>query len=481
MTERTHYDAILIGTGSGLEVISAFLTKNPEARVAVIDHDRPGGICLTRGCIPSKILLYSAELVRIIERAEEFGVMSGPAAVSFPYIMNRMRQLIGGDIREIEEGLKHANNVDYFREKAEFVEPKTLRVGSSIISSDLIFLCTGSRPSVPQVGGLEEAGYLTSDTILSLDSLPEQVLVIGGGYIAAEYGHFLAAMGSEVTIVGRNPQFIPEAEPEVSAFARRHLEQHLKILTNHEVRAVRTQDLPGKVVTAVDRGTGMEVEIATGEILVASGRSSNNDLLHPERGGVRVDDRGWIIVDKYRRTSQPGIWAFGDATGIHLFKHLANREAQVVFSNAVLHEQVEMDDRFVPYAVFTDPEIASIGMKESEAIEAYGEDQIAIGFCLYEDTAKGLAIGAHGCFAKIIVEDSTNRILGTHIIGPSASVLIQEILTLMAAKPGARASDVGEAMHIHPALSEVVERACRSMMTVTEYHHILRDHLGLEN
>jgi len=481
MTESTHYDAILIGTGSGLEVISAFLTRNPEATVAVIDQDRPGGICLTRGCIPSKILLYSAELVRILERASEFGVIIESHDVSFPFVMERMRHLIGKDIGEIQDGLSHAENIDYFQETAEFVEPKTLKVGSSMIRSDLIFLCTGSRPAIPPVAGLKEAGYLTSDTVLSLEKLPERLVVIGGGYIAAEYGHFLAAMGSQVTIVGRNPQFIPEAEPEISAFTRMQLEHHLRILTNHEVTAVRGEGHSGKVVTAIERGTGMEVEIATDEILVASGRSSNADLLHPERGGVLVDERGWIIVDKYRRTSQPGVWAFGDATGLHLFKHLANREAQVVYANAVLNDLVEMDDRFVPSAVFTDPEIASVGKKERAAIDTYGEENVAIGFCLYEDTAKGLAIGARGCFAKIIVDGATNRILGGHIVGPSASVLIQEILTLMAAKPDATAYDIGAAMHIHPALSEIVERACLSMMTVAEYHHILRDHLGLEN
>jgi mycothione reductase len=360
MPEIMHYNAILIGTGSGLEVISAFLTKNPEAKVAVIDRDRPGGICLTRGCIPSKILLYSAEMVRTLERASEFGIQVKSHTVSFPFVMERMRRLIGKDIKEIEEGLLRSENIDYFTGVAEFTEPLTLTVGSAIITSDLIFLCTGSRPAVPPVAGLKETGYLTSDTILSLERLPGSVVIIGGGYIAAEYGHVLAAMGSAVTIVGRNPQFLPDEEPEVSTFARSRLEHHLRILTNHEVRAVKWAGPAGKKVTAVDRDTGTEVEIAAEEILVASGRSSNNDLLRPEKGGISVDGQGWIIVDKYRRTSQQGVWAFGDATGLHQFKHLANEEARIVYYNAVQQELVEMDDRFVPSAVFTDPEIARI-------------------------------------------------------------------------------------------------------------------------
>jgi mycothione reductase len=480
MTDSIPYGAILVGTGSGLELIEAFITKNPGARAAVIDKDRPGGICLTRGCIPSKILLYSAELVRIIEGASEFGISTGSPAISFPAVMERMRRLVGPEIEAIGESLQQAEGIDYFTDTAEFVGPKTLKVGSSVISSDLIFLCTGSRPAVPTVSGLEEAGYLTSDTLLLLEHLPESIVIIGGGYIAAEYGHFLSAMGSKVTIIGRNPRILPDEEPEVSAFARSRLGKHLRILTNHEVRSVRKAGVHEKVVTAVNRDDGTVVEIVSAELLVATGRSPNNDLLHLEKGGIAIDNKGWIIVDKFRRTSQPGIWAFGDGTGLHQFKHLANQEARVVYRNAILGENMEMDDSFVPSAVFTDPEIASFGMREGEAVKAHGEENILIGFALYEDTAKGLAMGAGACFAKVITDSTTGRILGAHIAGPSASILIQEILTLMQVKPDTTSFDVGEAMHIHPALSEVIEHACLSLMPVSHYHHILQDHLGLE-
>jgi mycothione reductase len=480
MSGVKNYDAILVGTGSGLQVIDALLAGSPEAKVAVIERDQPGGICLTRGCIPSKILLYSAELVRTIERASEFGIHIEAHTVSFPFIMDRMRNLVGKDIREIGEGLRNSENIDYFADTAEFVDHKTLRVGQILITSDLIFLCTGSRPAIPPVPGLEETGYITSDTILSLETPPSSAIIIGGGYIAAEYGHFLAAMGSAVTIVGRNPQFLPDEEPEVSAFAREQLGRHLTILTNYEVRAANRTGSGSKIVTAVDRKTEAEIEIVADEILVATGRSSNTNLLKPEKGGVAVDDHGWIIVDRYRRTSQPGIWAFGDGTGLHQFKHLANEEARIVYHNAVLEDLVEMDDLFVPSAVFTDPEIASVGLKEKDAVESYGEENILIGFAMYEDTAKGLAIGAHGCFVKVIVDKTTNRILGAHIVGPSASVLIQEILTVMQVNEHASIYEIGEAMHIHPALSEVIEHACLSVMTIAQYHHILKDHLGLE-
>ncbi len=478
MSDGKHYDTILIGTGSGLEIIRAIIQGNENARVAVIDKDEPGGICLTRGCIPSKILLYHAELIRNIQRSGEFGIEANLKGVSFPAVMRRMRALIGSDMAQIATMLAASKNIDYFRDVATFVGKKSLRVGHEIISSDLILLCTGSRPAIPTIEGLEKAGYLTSDTLLNLDHLPPKLVIIGGGYIAAEYGYFFAAMGSEVTIVGRNAQFLPECEPEIASFMMRELSRHLTIFTGHEVRAVET--LPsGKLVTATDTVNGEVTTIPTDEILVATGRSPNTDLLHPEIAGVAVDDDGWIVVDKYRQTTQPGIWAFGDVSGLHLFKHMANYEAKVVYYNAVLKEQMEADDVIVPFAVFTYPETASVGLKEAEAISAFGKENIGIGLCLFEDTAKGLAMGIKGSFAKIIVELATMRILGGHIVGPEASVLIQEIITSVTTLHPARAFDISDSIHIHPSLSEVVDRACSNLMSVDEYHHIMEKHLKL--
>ena len=471
------YDLILIGTGSGMEVVAAMTQENPNLRVAVIDKDAPGGICLTRGCIPSKLLIYPASVVRTVEKSREFGINTEIKSVDFKAVMKRMHSVIDRDVNMIRNAISQSKNIDYYTEQAEFTAPYTIKVGKETITSKLIFLSTGSRPSVPPIEGLQETGYLTSDTILEITQLPRSIAIIGGGYIAAEYGHFLSAMGAKVTIIGRNPQFIPEEEPEVSALAKKELQKYVTILTNHEVSKAETTS-KGKKLTAVDRYSKKGIEIVAEEILVATGRVPNTDILHPEKAGIKTDPRGFIIADEYMQTSQPNIWVLGDADGKFLFKHVANHEAQIVYYNAVLKKKIKMDYHAVPHAVFTDPEIASVALREEEAIETYGKGNILIGFYKYADTAKGEAMALKDDFVKVIVKRDTGQIIGAHIIGPEASVLIQEVINLMYTENQSLAP-LTQAMHIHPALSEVVARAFQSFMTPDQYHHFLEEHSGL--
>ncbi len=469
------YDLISIGTGSAMNIVSVMIRQNPHMKIAVIDKDEPGGICLTRGCIPSKMLLYPAELVRTIEEADQFGIDVDVRKISFEKIMERMRTIINKDINMIRQGLSQSENIDYYPVVAEFVGPYTLKVGDETVTSKMILLCAGSKPIIPPVEGLEKAGYLTSDTVLQMNQLLESIAIIGGGFIAAEYGHFFSAMGSRVTIIGRNPEFLKQEEPEVSALAKREMQKHMTILTNHEVRQAETTSEGKKKLTAVNRENGERKEITAEEILVATGRGPNTDILHPEKTGIETDKRGWIITNEYLETTQPNIWAFGDANGKQLFKHAANYESIVVFNNAVLKKKTKVDYHAIPHAVFTYPEIGSVGLGEKEAIEKYGEDNVLIGMYLYENTAKGEAMGVKDYFAKVIVEKETMKILGAHIIGPYASVMIQEIVNLMYT-PEQSARPIVNGMHIHPALNEVVERAFRSLKTPEHYHHIIEHH-----
>lgn len=468
------YDLIIVGTGSALNYTGSIIEMNPDIKIAVIDKDDPGGICLTRGCIPSKLLLYPADLIRLIGSASKFGIDVELKKIDFRKIMERMENIISEDIEMIRRGLSSNPNIDYFKNVAEFAAPYKIKVGSDIITSKKIFLCTGSKPLIPDIKGLEDAGYHTSDTILKIKELPGSIAIIGGGYIAAEYGHFFSAMGSRVTVIGRNPQFIPEEEPEISALAIREMSKYMEIITGNEVLEVRKEE-GRKKIHARDQSSSDDLIVSADEILVASGRGPNMDI-SPEKGGIKTDEKGWIAVNEYLETSQSGIWAFGDADGKYLFKHVANYESMVVFYNAFLRKKMKVDYHAIPHAVFSYPEIASVGLKEKEGLEKYGE--ILIGFQRYEDTAKGIAMEARDFFVKVIVEKDKNRILGSHIIGPHASILIQEIVDLMYTKEE-KADPILYGMHIHPALSEVVERAFNSLMPPEDYHHILV-HLGFE-
>ena len=472
------YDLIVIGSGSGMELGSDFIHKNPESKIAVIDKDEPGGICLTRGCIPSKLLIYPSDVVRLIQKAHVFGIQVEIKKIDSLAVMARMRSLIDNQVNIIRNGLSNSSNLDYYQSTAEFVAPYTIKVGDETMTSKMIFLSTGSRPFIPPITGLEEAGYLTSDTLLRIKQLPKSIAIIGAGYIAAEYGHFFSAMGLKVIIIGRNQQFIPQEEPEISALAKREMQKRATILTGHEVRVVeKTHDRKKKLI-AVDKESKKETVMVTEEIFVAAGRMSNNDILHPEKAGVKTDERGFLIVNEYLETTQPGIWVAGDVNGKFMFKNVANYESQVVYSNAILKNKVVADYHAVPHAVFCEPEIASVGLKETQAIAKYGNENLLIGFEKYADTARGEAMDLEDEFVKVIVEKETGKIVGCHIIGPQASVLIQEVVNLMYVD-GQSLEPLVNAMHIHPALTEVVARAFRSLIPIEHYHHTLQVHLRL--
>ncbi len=464
------YDLIVIGSGSAMNLVEPMIQDNPNIRIAVIDKDEPGGICLTRGCIPSKILLYPAELVRKIEEALDLGIDTQIKKINFQAVMGRMRKLIDHDIDQIREGLSSSPNIDYYHAPAEFTAPYTLKVGNTEIKSKLILLCIGSKTTIPPIKGLDKIRYHTSDTALHMTDLPESIAIVGGGYIAAEFGHFFASMGSNVTIVGRNPLFVPDEEPEISELAKRVLGRHINIITNHEVKEARESTGGMKELVALDKRTGKTMTVKAKEIMIASGRGPTTDILHPERSGIKKDAQGWIMVNEYLETSQPGIWALGDATGKYLFKHVANYDSGIVYYNAILKRKVKVDYHAVPHAIFTYPEIAGVGMQEKEAITKLGPDKVLIGFQKYEDTAKGEALNVKDYFVKVIVEAETEKILGAHIIGPEASTLIHEIIPLMYTPDGTY-RPIRDMMHIHPALNEVVERAFQSLMPPEHYHH----------
>ena len=470
-----HYNLISIGTGSAMNLIEPIINGNPDLKVAIIDKDEPGGICLTRGCIPTKILVYPADIIRNIQTAQKFGIDVDIKNVNFKRIMDRMEDLIYRDINMIREGLTKSDSFDFYSEKAEFTAPYTLKVGKETIKGDMIFLCTGSKPMIPPIKGIEKVNYHTSDTILKIKELPKKLAIVGGGYIAAEYGHFFSAMGSQVYIIGRNPQFLPNEEPEVSALAKSKLEKYLKIYTNYEVLGLEKTLTRKKKVIGLNRRSGKKGALTVDEILIATGRASNSDILKPEKGGIETDNHGWVKVNEYLETSQSNVWAFGDAIGKYLFKHVANYESILVYYNAILGEKRKVDYHAIPSAVFSHPEIASVGLGEKEAIEKYGENNIVIGMQKYEDTAKGEAMDLKDYFVKVIVEMNTDKIIGAHIIGPDASVLIQEIINLMYTE-NQSAKPIMDGMHIHPALNEVVERAFSGLMPVEHYHHSLEHH-----
>jgi len=444
------YDIIAFGTGSAMNIVSP-LINNPKIKVAVIENEKAGGICLTRGCIPSKMLIYPAQIMYTLHRAKEFFI-DAKAKADGDAILRYVQRHVDEESKMIERSLKSHPRIDYYQTTGKFVGDYTIDVNGKEIYGETILLCNGSKPFIPPIDGLDDVGYLTNrEFFYSLKHVPKSIAIIGGGYVALELGYFLAMMGSKVHIIEMLPEILMTEERDARRLVQRELSRFMHFHTGH--RATEVRKSRGKKVVAMEGENGT-TEIKVDEILIATGRAPWNRETQVEKSGIRVDERGWVITDEYMRTSKEGIWACGDTNGKHMFKHVANYESEIVFYNAFGGRNVRVDYHAVPHAIFTEPQIAAVGMSEEEARKKH---EILIGEYKYEDTAMGLAMKAKDYYVKVIVDRETYRILGATIVGPEASVLIQEIINLMYTRDQAGA--MYRAMHIHPAMNEVVQRA----------------------
>lgn len=460
MTQEKRYDVVVIGSGSGAAIVDSALLQGQS--VAMIDRGPLGGTCLNVGCIPTKILVASADRVMEVREGAKLGVHADVRSIDFPAIMGRMRAIRERDVEHIRHGLRHVEGLDYYPEVAHFVGPRTLEMDGRRVTGQRVFIVAGARPHVPPIRGIEEVGYLDNASILELDEAPESLLIAGGGYIACEFAHFFAAMGTRVTIVGRNPRLVPNEEPEISDLLRERLSERMEVHVGYEVVEVARS---GNGLSAVARHgpSGAHRRFEAQRMLLATGRVPNTDLLQVERAGIATDERGYIRVDEYLRTNVPNVWALGDVIGVQMFKHSANRAATYAWHNSQHDHLAALDLSLTPHAVFTWPQIASVGMREAEARRGH---DILVGRAAYNDVARGLAIAEEDAFVKVIVDAESEMILGCHIIGPEASTLIQEVVNVMARHE--EAGTLGVAMRIHPALPEVVAAA---LANLHRHHH----------
>lgn len=447
------FDVLVIGSGSGMIVAAQAVASG--LKTALVDSGQVGGTCINRGCVPSKMLMYPADVLETIREAEKLGINASVTAIDFKRIMKNMHETVMGDVEQQTRAVKSEANIKCFKDVGEFVSDYTLKVGDATIKAKRIFIVSGARPDIPEIKGIKNVDYLTSDTVLNLETLPRSLIIIGGGYVAAEYGHFFSSMGTKVTIIQKNARLLPGEEPEVSDLIKEEMGERMAIFTNYEAIEATQKD-NAKAVLARKVGNSSLKEFTAEAVLVGTGRVPNSDILKPQKTGVEVDRRGYIKVDEYLATRKKNIWAFGDAIGRQMFKHVANYEAQITWHNATNDHKIEMDYSAAPHAIFTYPQVASVGLKETEAKRQGGK--IYLGTAYYRDTALGAAMGRPRGFVKVILDGNTGKILGGHIVGPFASVLIQEIVNAMAT--GDRTfSPILRSMHIHPAMSEVVQNA----------------------
>lgn len=480
-TQARDYDLVVIGAGSGLEISSA--CADAGWKVAVVEPGPFGGTCLNRGCIPSKAFIHVADVLEEVKRAHAFGITGiNPAklGVNWPAIVKRVMNPIDEEAAGIALGNNEAG-IAVYKGTARFVGDRTLAIGAAgetrgsvhaLIRGKQVVIAAGCRPMVPDIEGLSSVDYLTSDDVFRLTKLPKSIIFIGGGYIAAELAHLFGTLGTRVTIIQRSGLLLGREDKEVASAFTKALQAKHDVRLNAEVLRVRPAG-GGQAATSVAKHgraakKGVIVDIKQGSkrvsveaetLLVATGRVPNTDTLDCKAGGVQMDGRGFVVTDSLMKSSARGVWAIGDIAGKWQFKHSANLEAAHCVHN-MLHPDtpVPVDYGAMPHAVFGSPQLAGVGATEEELIAT--KKKYLKGVYYYKHTGYGEAMLEEHGFAKALVDPATRAILGCHIIGPNASVLIHEVLVAM--RQGLTADAITRTIHIHPALSEVVQRAFAS-------------------
>ncbi len=464
-----HFDLVIIGTGSGNSI------PGPEFdswNIAMVEDGLFGGTCLNVGCIPTKMFVHPAELADASRHGAALGIRSHLDAVDWP----GMRDRIFGRIDAIEaagRGYRTGTgspNVTVFEGRGTFTGHKKLTValhdGSvAEITGDRFVLAAGSSASVPDLPGLSDGSvsFHTSDTVMRIDDLPSSVVILGGGYIAAEFAHVFSSFGVQVTQLARNSRLLRAHDDDISAAYTAEASARYEVLLNAR----------GDKVSQT--GTGVELQFRTPGgprtveaemLLIATGRRPNGEALGVAATGVDLDEHGRVRVDEYQRTGVDGIYALGDISTHHPLKHVANHEARVVKHNLAHPDApIAADHRFVPAAVFTDPQIASVGITEQYA------RAMKIPYITHRQDYGGIAAGwaredtTH--FLKVLANPGTGLLLGAHVIGPEAATVIQPLIHAMSF--GQRAHDVARGQYwIHPALSELVENALLGLPAPTD-------------
>lgn len=455
MADVQTFDVVVLGGGSGLT--AAYHAQRDDKSVALVDQqpDALGGTCVNRGCLPTKGLIQSAEVLKTIREAERMGIHLDQSSVhaDFPAIMHNVRTARAKRAAAARSWVESAFTPFYGR--ARFVGDKIVEMEDGRrLTGDRLFIATGARPNVPPIPGLDQVTFWTNETVLELNELPESLIILGGGYIGCEFAHFFSTLGTRVTVIDRGECLLREDEDVREAFTH-ELRKKVTLVLQADVTEVTQEDGRPTLAVQID---GESSTLAADALLVATGRRPNTDSLGLDATHVEMDGHGWVRVDEHLRTTHPDIFAYGDVIGQAMFKHTSSYEGELAYRNSQGGTQrVSYDAN--PHAIFSDPQIASVGLTERECQENRLDYVVATRD--YAAFAKGEIVGSPPGFAKLIVEKDTDRILGFHLMGPQAADLIHEVVVAMNAGDGAAAL-IRQSIHIHPTLAELIHTVFRS-------------------
>jgi len=452
--KRFDYNLVVIGAGSA-GLVSAYIGAAVKAKVALIEKERMGGDCLNTGCVPSKALIRSAKMLAYAKRGEEFGLRTGQVKVDFAAVMERVQRVISRVAPHDSIERYRELGVEVLTGEARIVTPWSVEVNGRTLTTRSIIIATGARPFVPPIPGLDQIDYLTSDNLWQLHELPRRLVVLGGGPIGCELAQTFARLGAEVVQVEMAPQLLGREDPEVADFIRRRFEtEGVRVLTGHAAKEVVLEK--GQPVLVCDL-QGTRIEIPFDQILVAVGRKANVSGFGLEELGLRISPRGTIETDPFLRTNFPNILCAGDVAGPYQFTHTAAHQAWYAAVNALFSglKSFKVDYRVIPWATFTDPEVARVGLNETEAtqqgvafeVTRYGLDDLDRAIADSED---------HG-WVKVLTRPGSDTILGVTIVGPHASDTIAEYILAM--KQNIGLNKILSTIHIYPTLAEANKMA----------------------
>lgn len=452
------YDLIIIGSGAGTKL--ALPAAQLGLRVALVEEGAFGGTCLNRGCIPSKMLIYPAEVVELTREAAKLGVagLDHPRP-DFRAVIGRVSSAV--DAISLENRETHAGhaNLTLIRGHARFVADRTVRVNDEVLTAPRLFLAPGARPHIPNIDGLAGTPFMTSTEALRNPVLPRRLLVLGSGIIAAELGFAYGAFGSEVHVLARSRMLRLEDSDVAAEFARVFRRRHVI----HEGFTARTVAHRNGVFTV--EGTdpsGVATRLDGDALLVATGVTPNTNDLGLEHTGLKLRAEGSIVVDDHLRTSVDGVYALGDCIGRHLFRHTANFEGEYLMRSVVRGEtDAPIDYGPVPHAIFAHPQVAGVGAREDD-LRARGVP-VLVGKATYAASTPGEARLADHGFVKVLVDPGSDRLLGAQIVGPEAATLVHLFIAMM--KKSGTLQDLLDMIFIHPALPEVARDAARDAAT----------------
>ncbi len=451
------FDLVVIGGGPG-GYTAAIRAAQKGAKVGLVEKDRVGGTCLNRGCIPTKALYYSAKNLLTIKKAERFGITITEVEFHISEAVRRKNDVVTRLVGGIEQLLK-ANRIELVRGVGSIEGRGKVRVESAdgtveLVGAKSIIIATGSEPALIPLFNMDDINVITSTEALDLTRVPESLLVIGGGVMGCEFANIFSAFGSSVKIVEILPRILSTEDPQVVRVVERTFKKRgVEVFTGTGVEEINVVE-EGRVETRLTDGSTLTTE----KVLVTIGRSFNSSGIGLEDGGVTIDDKGRIEVNSRMETSAPGIYAIGDVTGGMLLAHVAAKEGVVAVENA-LGGTEEMDYSVIPSGIFTEPEIASVGMREKEAKEQ--EIEVKVGRFPYAASGKALTMDEPDGFVQIVADATTDRVLGATMVGAHATDLIGEVA--VAIRQGAKATDIADTVHAHPTLPELVMEAAEDV------------------